>query len=153
MEERRVIQGICETHLEVRDLDRSVAFYESLGLTLGLKHVKGAFFWVTEPGEQLLGLWSADEYQPISKRHFAFQVSLDHLLAAEQWLSEIGISPVPAFGREPVEPIVHPWMPAATVYFDDPDGHSLKLLAMLPGEPKKIPGVLYYSEWLKLKDK
>lgn len=148
MDKSSVIQGIAETHLEVRDLDRSVAFYESLGLTLGLKHAKGAFFWVTRPGEHLLGLWTAAEFQPVLKRHFAFQVSLDHLLSAEKWLSERGISPVPAFGREPVEPIVHPWMPAATVYFDDPDGHSLKLQAMLPGEPLHIPGVLYYSEWL-----
>jgi hypothetical protein len=30
------------------------------------------------------------------------------------------------------EPVVFPWMPAASVYFDDPDGHSLEYIALLP---------------------
>lgn len=146
-----MIQGLYETHLDVRDVDRSVEFYTKLGLALGLRHEKGAFLWVTKPGGQMLALWQAAQERFIGKRHLGFQVSLDDLLQAGQWLGERGIPLVSAFGREPREPIVHPWMPAATVYCEDPDGHSVKLLAMLPDEPKQMPGVLYYSEWLALK--
>lgn len=144
-----IITGLYETHLEVSDLDRSVAFYEKLGLTLGLRHPKGAFFWITKPGEQLLGLWLIGEEKALRKQHFAFQVELERLLTAEEWLKERGIPLVPQFGREPLEPIVHPWMPAVTVYFADPDGNLLEFLSMLPDEPVQMPGVLYYSEWLK----
>lgn len=147
-----MIQGLYETHLEVTDLERSVEFYSKLGLTLGVKHVKGAFFWVTEPGQQMLALWLAGEGQVPGKRHFAFQVEPERLFQAKEWLAERGIEPVPQFGREPKEPIVHPWMPAAAVYFEDPDGNTIKLLAMLPEEPVQMPGVLYYSEWRKLKE-
>jgi len=145
-----IIEGIYETHLEIKDLDRSVAFYESLGLTLGLRHPRGAFFWVTKPGEQLLGLWLVQEGKEVAKRHFAFRTSLANVLGAGDWLGERGIPLVAEFGREPKEPIVHPWMPAATVYFRDPDGNLLEFLAMLPEEPVQMPGVLYYSEWQKL---
>lgn len=149
-QERSIIQGLYETHLDVKDIERSVAFYQKLGLKLGIQHAKGAFFWVTKPQEQMLALWQAPQEQPMIQRHLGFQISLESLLAAEAWLKERGIPLVPNFGREPIEPIVHPWMPAATVYFEDPDGHSIKLLAMLPGEPRQMPGVLYYSEWLAL---
>ncbi|MDF2922979.1 MAG: fosmidomycin resistance protein [Paenibacillaceae bacterium] len=145
-----MIQNLYETHLEISDLERSIAFYEKLGLALGQKHVKGAFFWITEPGGQMLALWLQGEGQAVHKRSFGFQVELERLLAAHEWLNERGIAPVAQFGREPAEPIVHPWMPAAAVYFEDPDGNSLKLLAMLPGEPRRIPGVMYYSQWLEL---
>lgn len=144
-----MIERLYETHLEVTDLARSVEFYEKLGLTLGVRHPKGAFFWVTKPGEQMLALWLVED-RPVVKRHFGFQVKLDRLLRADDWLAERGISPVAQFGREPKEPIVHPWMPSATVYFEDPDGNSLKLLAMLEQPPVEMKGVLYYSEWLKL---
>lgn len=145
-----MIEGLYETHLDVSDLERSIAFYESLGLTLGQKHIKGAFLWVTEPGEQMLALWLTGEGKAVQKRSFGFQVKLEDLLQAKEWLAKRGIAAVAQFGREPVEPIVHPWMPAAAVYFEDPDGNGLKLLAKVPGEPVKMPGVLYYSEWLKL---
>lgn len=34
------------------------------------------------------------------------------------------IRPKEAFGRPPLEPIVHTWVPAAALYFDDPDGKA-----------------------------
>jgi lactoylglutathione lyase len=45
------------------------------------------------------------------------------------------------------EPIVHGWMPAAAVFFKDPDGHLLELVAELSDAPR--PDVLYrpLSEW------
>ena len=48
------------------------------------------------------------------------------------------------------EPIVHGWMPAAAVFFLDPDGHLLELIADLTNEPR--PEVLYQplSQWRTL---
>jgi len=39
------------------------------------------------------------------------------------------------------------WMPAATVYFRDPDGHLLEYLAMLTAEPRPDLGILPWSRW------
>jgi lactoylglutathione lyase len=33
------------------------------------------------------------------------------------------------------EPVYHAWMKAVSVYFNDPDGHSLELLAFSPYLP------------------
>ena len=40
------------------------------------------------------------------------------------------------------------WMPAAAVYFRDPDGHQLEYLAMLDAEPRPELGILPWSEWI-----
>ncbi len=39
------------------------------------------------------------------------------------------------------------WMPAAAVYFRDPDGHMLEYLAMLDEEPRPEAGIVSWSEW------
>ena len=55
------IGGLFETHLTVSDLSRSVAFYgDVVGLSLALEMPErgAAFFWIGEPGESMLGLWS-----------------------------------------------------------------------------------------------
>jgi lactoylglutathione lyase len=50
--------------------------------------------------------------------------------------------------REPIEePVVIPWIPAASVYFDDPDGHSLEYIAMLPERPRPDLDWMALSEW------
>ncbi len=48
------------------------------------------------------------------------------------------------------EPIVHGWMPAAAVFFRDPEGHLLELIADLADEPR--PDFVYrsLSEWRTL---
>jgi len=51
------------------------------------------------------------------------------------------------FGLKPIEPVVHTWMPAASVYFRDPDGNSLEFITLLDGESIKTNEVLYLSEW------
>jgi lactoylglutathione lyase len=38
-------------------------------------------------------------------------------------------------------------MPAAAVYFRDPDGHLLEYLAMLDEEPRPDSGVVSWSQW------
>jgi GNAT superfamily N-acetyltransferase len=38
-------------------------------------------------------------------------------------------------------------MPAAAVYFHDPDGHQLEYLAMLPGPARPEVGIVSWSQW------
>ena len=45
------------------------------------------------------------------------------------------------------EPIVLAWMPAAAVYFLDPDGHLLEYIAMLEGEPRPDKGLVEWRAW------
>jgi lactoylglutathione lyase len=40
------------------------------------------------------------------------------------------------------------WMPAASLFFHDPDGHLLEYLAMLPHVSRAEAGVVPQSEWM-----
>lgn len=155
-----MIRQLYETHLQVSDVRRSVLFFERLGLPLASINEAEtvAFVWVGQPGRQMIGLWKVPEGQALQKRHVAFEVSLDDLRQAEGWLAERGIAPKAAFGLEPREPIVHRWMPAAALYFDDPDGNELELIAVLAAETEaerlaephttlRPAPVLYLSQW------
>ncbi len=42
---------------------------------------------------------------------------------------------------------VFSWIPAASIYFEDPDGHSLEFLAKLPGDPQPSLGIVPLSKW------
>lgn len=145
------IRGLFEAHLTVADLDRSVAFYrDTLGLPLALtvpaRHA--AFFWVPAEGQGLLGLWAIHS-SPIGLRlHIAFTASLDELLRAPSALRAKGLTPLDLDGRPTSEPVVLAWMPAAALYFHDPDGHLLEYLCMLEGRPRPDLGVVSYSAWL-----
>lgn len=143
-----MINNLYETHLQVRDLQTSIDFYMKLGLELSLliEERKVAFFYIGAD-RQLLGIWEVPSGREVSKRHFAFGTDLDQLVHAIEWLKERGIEPISSFGKEPIEPIVHTWMPAAAVYFNDPDGNELEFIAWLDGDPKEIGDVPYLSEW------
>jgi len=43
--------------------------------------------------------------------------------------------------------VVIGWMPAASVFLTDPDGHLLEFIAMLPDQPRPEVGIVSYSEW------
>jgi lactoylglutathione lyase len=146
-----MIQNLYETHLQVNDLQTSIEFYEKLGLELSLviSERKVAFFYIGKD-RQLLGIWEVPAGNEVSKRHFAFGTDLSNLLNAFEWLKERGIQPIKSFGKEPIEPIVHTWMPAAAVYFNDPDGNSLEFIAWLQDTPNDIGYVPYLSEWNEL---
>jgi len=148
------IVGLFEAHLTVSDLDRAVAFYrEQLGLPLA--HIfperKVAFFWIGNPGQAMLGLWEA-ETMPISvSLHVAFQVGLPDLHEAVQRLRRGGIEPKDLAGLPTAEPVVLAWMPAASVYFCDPDKNLLEYITMLPDPPRPDLGVLSWSDWIHRK--
>ncbi|WP_458206656.1 VOC family protein [Haladaptatus sp. NG-SE-30] len=141
-----VLAGIYETHVEVADIDRAMAFYgDTLGLELGrYEEERRIAFYFTGSPRSMLGVWEEDDPTP---SHFAFRVPetlVDEMLP---FLAERDIEPRVAFGVEPDEPIVHPWMPSATVYFDDPDGNSLELLADLSDDPDPDGEPMSLSEW------
>ncbi|MEK3917376.1 VOC family protein [Paenibacillus sp. FSL H7-0331] len=146
-----MIRGIYETHLQVSQLERSIQFYESLGLVIdSISHRRKIAFFVfnkhTEH-ETMLGLWQVSVGETVNKRHIAFNVSLDHVRMAKEWLAARGIETKSVFGRDGSEPIVHANDPAAAIYFDDPDGNELEFYARIPGEPKVVDSTKFLSEW------
>jgi len=150
------ISGLFEAHLTVADLDRSVTFYRDvLGLELAhiipSRHV--AFFWIGAPGAAMLGLWSIHT-SPMSMRlHIAFRVTLQQVEASIEALRAAGLTPLDGFTRHAIsEPVVLTWMPAASVYFDDPDGHSLEYICMLPDQPRPELTRVTLAEWRALND-
>jgi lactoylglutathione lyase len=144
------VRGLYESHLVVSDLDRSVAFYRDVvGLPLALEVPEraAAFLWVPEPRRSLLGLWSIGSAPMGMSLHIAFDVTLDDLLDAPRSLRAKGITPLSFFGAEASEPSVLAWMPAASVYFRDPDNHLLEYLTFLDEEPRPDAGIVDWSEW------
>jgi len=147
------IRGLFEAHLTVRDLNRSIAFYRDvLGLPLAqvIPERNVAFFWVPTPDQAMLGLWSIGT-SPLSMRlHIAFDVRLEHVLDSVVRLRAAGLTPC-SLDHEPIdEPVVLTWMPAVSVYFDDPDGHSLEFIAMLEERPRPELGPVMWSDWRRL---
>jgi lactoylglutathione lyase len=144
------IEGLFETHLTVADLDRSVAFYRDIvGLPVALEVPErgAAFLWIGSPGGAMLGLWSIGSAPMGMSLHVAFKTSPGAVLEAVERLSQAGVMPLSFFGVETSEPSVIGWMPAAAVYFRDPDGHLLEYLAMLDEPPRPEAGIVPWSQW------
>ena len=144
------VRGLFETHLTVGDLAHSVAFYrEVVGLALAfeVQDRGAAFLWIGEPGEPMLGLWSLGSAPMGLSLHVAFKVSLADVMNACERLRSQGVTPLSFFATETAEPSVIGWMPAAAVYFRDPDGHLLEYLAMLEEEPRPDRGIVPWSRW------
>lgn len=144
------IRGLFEAHLTVADLARSTAFYrDTVGLPVALEIPErgAAFFWCGAPGQTMLGIWSLGSMPMGMSLHVAFDVTLEDLLAAPERLEQSGIQPLSFFGAPAREPSVIGWMPAAAVYFRDPDGHMLEYLTMLDEAPRPGAGVVSWSEW------
>jgi lactoylglutathione lyase len=150
MNQRVAVNGLFEAHLPVSDLDRSIGFYRDVvGLQLGTheRHLDAAFFWTGAPGQSMLGLWAAGP-APISlSLHIAFAASLEDVLDAPCRLRGLGVTPLSFYAGDTNEPSVIGWMPAAAVYFRDPDGHLLEFLAMLDAAPDPDRRILTWSDW------
>ena len=82
------------------------------------------------------------------RSHLAFAVSVDDVVAAPEALRSAGITPLDFNGHPTTEPVVLAWMPAASVYFRDPDGHLLEFIAMLPDQPRPSDGVVSWHDWM-----
>jgi lactoylglutathione lyase len=143
------VRGLFETHLTVVDLPRSVAFYRDvvgLPVALELPERGAAFHWIGQPGQAMLGLWSIGSAPMGMRLHVAFDVALDDVLAAPATLRALGVEPLSFFEEPADEPSLIGWMPAAAVYFHDPDGHLLEYLAMLDGPPRPELGIVGWSQ-------
>jgi lactoylglutathione lyase len=160
-----MMRGLFETHLDVVDLDRSLGFYGvALGLEVALRreqvdaartdaHSLGArrfaLLWVGGPGRGMLGLWERPP-ERVSPQHLAFEVRLQDLPDLVARLEQRGIGFRDFFQRRTTVPTVFGFIPAASIYFDDPDGHVLELLASLAAPPRPDLGVLSWEEWTRV---
>jgi catechol 2,3-dioxygenase-like lactoylglutathione lyase family enzyme len=153
-----MIKGLYETHLFVENLEHSIEFYSK---TLGLKQCRygaerrTAFFWIGKDKQFMLGLWEKPKAQ-IDIRHFAFECEPDWVLnESVDFLKSKNLNYWNFLDNDNEKPMVFCWMPAISIYFNDPDGHELEFIGILPGTAKteKEKRVVTYEEWLKIKDK
>jgi lactoylglutathione lyase len=144
------VHGLFEAHLPVSDLARAAAFYRDV---VGLEPAYevpdrgAAFLWTGDAGGSMLGLWSLGSAPMGMRLHVAFAVDLEELQRAPAALAAVGVAPLSFFGEAADEPSVIGWMPAAAVYFQDPDGHMLEYLAMLDEPPRPDAGITTWSQW------
>lgn len=155
-----LITGLFETHLQVRNLERSMEFYDKvLGLELGLKEEsrRVAVYWIGGKTKCALGLWEKPPWVSetnardlIVTQHFAFEIDLADLGRMVATMKQRGIELRNFFAETTDVPSVFGWVPAASIYFNDPDGHLLEFVAKLPGKAKPEIGVVSLDEWDRL---
>jgi lactoylglutathione lyase len=144
------VESLFEAHLNVVDLTRSMNFYrETLGLELAtiLDKPRVAFYWMGKRGKSMLGLWEVGTTPQRMSLHIAFTVGLTNLLEAPEKLRSAGITALDHTRNPTSEPVVFGWMPAASVFFRDPDENLLEYIAMLPDLPQPELGVVPWSVW------
>jgi lactoylglutathione lyase len=130
---------LYETHVPVLSTEASQGFYvDVVGLTFAYRDPTRdiVFLWIGPDKRSMLGLWGPDTaYGTHHKSHFAIALPLWELLAVGKRLNGFGVSTRNFSGEETTEPSVIGWMPAAQLYFSDPDGHSLEYIAVLEEAP------------------
>jgi lactoylglutathione lyase len=144
------IRDLFESHLTVTNLKRSMKFFgQTLGLELAevFEERRVAFYWIGGRGNSMLGLWEVGTGPQRLSLHLAFQTDLQDLLDAPARLRTANIAPLDFEGRPTEEPVVLAWMPAASLYFRDPDGNMLEFLSMLSDAPQPELGVIRWSQW------
>jgi len=116
------IKGLYEVAIRVKDLARAEAFYKDvLGLKEGLRDERRNWLFLYAGGDAGMVVLQEDKGE-WPTQHFAFTVNELDIRQAAEMLKEQGVSVS--------EPVYHEWMKSVSVYFDDPDGHALELLAL-----------------------
>ena len=148
-------QGLYETHLFVRSLERSIAFYTEV-MQLQLAHIEEerrvAFLWIEKEKQSMLGIWEKPE-EEIELRHFAFRCDAKEVLEnAVPYLKSHHLKPYNFLKDGTDRPMVFAWTPAVAIYFLDPDGHYLEYIGVLEGEGRPELGVVSYEEWVAVNE-
>jgi len=141
---QRVIH-IAELGLRVTDLPRAVAFYqEVLGLEIVRAYPTIVFLKVGELDSplgrgghpQLLVLFDRRVKLDIALTtvdHFAFEISLEQYPTERQRLQQTGLELTERIWRGE-----YAWLQARSVFFDDPDGNTIELIAHDPNAANEM---------------
>ena len=117
------IRGLYEVAIRVRDLPRAEAFYKGvLGLEEGTRDERRNWLFLRAGGDAGMVVLQEDKGE-WPTQHFAFTAAESDMDRAASMLREKGV--------DVQGPVIHDWMPAKSIYFEDPDGHSLELCAPL----------------------
>ena len=103
----------------------------------------------------MLGLWEKPK-EEIDIRHFAFECDPEWIKnESEMYLKSRDIRCWNFLNDGTQGPMVFVWMPAISIYFNDPDGHELEFIGILNGETKSNDEkrVVTYNEWLEIQNK
>ncbi|HJQ25777.1 MAG TPA: VOC family protein [Blastocatellia bacterium] len=116
------IRGVYEIAIPVKDLPRAETFYcDVLGLKIGLRDDRRNWVFLYAGGRAGMVVLQ-ENAGPWPSQHFAFRVEEADLESAAATLR--------AHGVDVEGPVFHAWMPSTSIYFSDPDGHQLELLAL-----------------------
>jgi len=130
---------IAELGLRVTDLPRAVAFYqEVLGLEIVRAYPTIVFLKAGELDSplgrgghpQLLVLFDRKVKLDIALTtvdHFAFEIPLEQYLTERERLEQMGLELT-----ERIWQGEYAWLQARSVFFDDPDGNTIELIAHDP---------------------
>lgn len=124
------IRGLYEVAIRVKNLARAEAFYKDvLGLEEGLRDGRRNWLFLYAGGNSGMIVLQEDTGD-WPKQHFAFTVRESDLNPAAATLREQGVTVS--------DPVFHAWMNSVSIYFDDPDGNQLELLALCESQPTEV---------------
>ncbi|HSS18821.1 MAG TPA: VOC family protein [Pyrinomonadaceae bacterium] len=123
------IKGLYEIAIRVKNLSRAEAFYRNvLGLEVGLRDERRNWLFLYAGGTSGMVVLQEDDGD-WPKQHFAFTVADSDIKQAAADLQEKGVNVS--------ESVFHDWMNSVSVYFNDPDGHNLELIALCETKPNE----------------
>lgn len=116
------IRGVYEVAIRVKDLAKAEPFYcQVLDLEVGIRDEKRNWLFLKAGGDAGMIVLQEDKSEwPV--QHFAFTIEEADLERCAAILRERGV--------EVEGPVFHDWMRSTSLYFNDPDGHALELIAV-----------------------